>query len=699
MFDTFRLYLRWFRNKNLLTRVEEAFDGLANTRKRILIEWANEIWREVENTAFLLENSATYADILKEQTKLSEDILEYVLIDSHKMLRYSSAEYVKSKKYEYDSTKLCEALDFTIVGKTQLLFGPYIDKDTLNFKPKSSKFHDKVTLLFCKYVKIKDEDMVLAARVPNDVMGDLIQREAGHIFKESGDNYIFMVEAYFDKNIKTGTALSRSRFEDDTFSFGENLKSGVHTDYGTISVKDHTEFEIVFTDPATKELHPGVARTAKNGSNIFCKYPGYPDYRGIPVIGKGITFGMPHSLDKWGMMCEGDLAEVYDMKQFRVFIALKVFLFALIVVPSAYFVAKLLPVSDYIKVAIASGAVVLATYIFIKQIISDFFDKNGYLREFLRELVEGDRDITNRTNLNIFKKDENLKTAIWINSVVDIFDSVISKTKKSIFGLLNLNQSLNTNITKADVKLKEVEQSVKQTVKLISEQNEFVNVSVQKATDVTHEINSTQRTIVSDIEEVKNSIGDIKIIVDDTTGNITMLENNVRNITTMIDTIKDITDKTNLLSLNAAVEASRAGEAGRGFAVVAEEVRKLAEMTAKATVQIESMVNNINQNVADTLQSMDRVNSTVDKSIEISSESVGNINKVLENQVNMVDNVKSDIYAIAKRSKTNMEYANTVLDELKEMDSLNNEVKTVSHSVTHHLSTLSKTVSSFKTSQ
>lgn len=64
----------------------------------------------------------------------------------------------------------------------------------------------------------------------------------------------------------------------------------------------------------------------------------------------------------------------------------------------------------------------------------------------------------------------------------------------------------------------------------------------------------------------------------------------------------------------------------------------------------------------------------------------------------MVELVKSDIYAIAKRSKINMEYANTVLDELKEMDTINDDVKTVSHSVTHHLGSPNKTVSAFKTS-
>jgi len=97
----------------------------------------------------------------------------------------------------------------------------------------------------------------------------------------------------------------------------------------------------------------------------------------------------------------------------------------------------------------------------------------------------------------------------------------------------------------------------------------------------------------------------------------------------MIETIKDITDKTNLLSLNAAVEASRAGEQGRGFAVVAEEVRKLADMTDKATVRIEAIVNNINGNVNEALSSMQNVNNTVDKGIEISTHSLQTIDAIL----------------------------------------------------------------------
>ena len=151
----------------------------------------------------------------------------------------------------------------------------------------------------------------LAARIPNDVLGDLIQREAGHIFHESGDNYLFMVKSVLDPTLEPGVALSRSRFEDRTFSLGDNLKDGVQTAYGEVRVREQTELELKFNDPATGQLHPGVRETIRHGQNLKVTYPGYSDYRHIPVIGKGITLQLPGSPDVWGMMCEADLEEVY----------------------------------------------------------------------------------------------------------------------------------------------------------------------------------------------------------------------------------------------------------------------------------------------------------------------------------------------------------------------------------------------------
>lgn len=323
------------------------------------------------------------------------------------------------------------------------------------------------------------------------------------------------------------------------------------------------------------------------------------------------------------------------------------------------------------------------------------------VKEGLRTIAQGEGDLTSRLSLS--SKDETGELANWFNQFIESTQAMIKVIKDNAISMHGVSNDTSARTTAMSATLQRQLSSVEQIVTAVTEMsaaaNEVAKTCVQTA-GVSEQGLEATRNGKEVITRSASGVNKLGASIQASSKVIEELERETVNINNILSTIQQIAEQTNLLALNAAIEAARAGEQGRGFAVVADEVRHLAKRTQDSTEQINNILNLLVSRIKEVTTTMDHSLVESTKAISLSEEVMGAFESI-ESSVQLIRDMTMQIAAATEEQHLVTEDINqnivAINDAVHQVSAQATEVEQYSREQSDLSSALKQLVGRFRT--
>ncbi len=322
------------------------------------------------------------------------------------------------------------------------------------------------------------------------------------------------------------------------------------------------------------------------------------------------------------------------------------------------------------------------------------------LTDTTKDLAEGEGDLTKRLKA---KNDDEIGGVIqYINKFIAKIHETVTEVGKTASEAKNISDKTlsNANLISDSAHLQT--KMVQESKDLVIHVEKVIDLSEQLAIQTTEDTKSNLDVLTQMSQSLNIVVDAISTASEEEIGmshRITALASETLKIKDVLEMIKDIADQTNLLALNAAIEAARAGEHGRGFAVVADEVRKLAERTQKSLTEIDATISVVVQSVGDVSEGMNKNAENIKQISDEALEVKGIADETQQKIITTIDTSKKASQAaveISHMTKTLIEKMNETMKVTLDNQSISDELIQIANELASASSDLANQMGRFK---